>query len=71
MCLVWSTPSNDNAIFSDFVVCESYLSQAAFMTKELRVFIDGGEIGSVIQDVRGKFRFTYDDACGSEQMEGA
>jgi len=30
------------------------------MTKELRVLIDGGEIGSVVQDARGKFRFAYE-----------
>lgn len=30
------------------------------MTKELCVLIDGVEIGSVIQDVRGKFHFAYD-----------
>ena len=31
------------------------------MTKELRVLIDGDEIGSVIQDARGKFQFDYDE----------
>ncbi len=31
------------------------------MTKELRVLIDGDEIGSIIQDARGKYRFAYDD----------
>jgi len=31
------------------------------MTKELCVLIDGGEIGSVIQDARGKFRFAYEE----------
>lgn len=31
------------------------------MTKELRVLIDGDEIGSVIQDARGKFQFDYED----------
>jgi serine/threonine-protein kinase HipA len=31
------------------------------MTKDLRVLIDGAEIGHIIQDARGKFRFTYDD----------
>lgn len=32
------------------------------MTKELRVLIDSNEIGSVIQDARGKFRLAYDEA---------
>ncbi len=32
------------------------------MSKELRVLIDGDEIGNIIQDVRAKFHFTYDDA---------
>ncbi len=31
------------------------------MTKDLRVLIDGDEIGSVIQDARGKFQFDYDE----------
>ncbi|HVY43695.1 MAG TPA: type II toxin-antitoxin system HipA family toxin [Hyphomicrobiaceae bacterium] len=31
------------------------------MSKELRVLIDGKEIGTVVQDARGKFRFTYDE----------
>jgi HipA N-terminal domain len=31
------------------------------MTKELRVLIDGEEIGTVIQDGRGRFQFTYDE----------
>lgn len=31
------------------------------MAKELRVLIDGNEIGSVIQDARGKFQFVYED----------
>lgn len=32
------------------------------MSKDLRVLIDGSEIGSVLQDKRGKFRFAYDDS---------
>jgi serine/threonine-protein kinase HipA len=32
------------------------------MTKQLRVLIDDAEIGTIIQDVRGKFRFAYDEA---------
>jgi len=32
------------------------------MNNELRVLIDGEEIGTVVQDGRGKFRFAYDDA---------
>lgn len=32
------------------------------MSKELRVLIDGNEIGTILQDSRGKFRFAYDDA---------
>jgi serine/threonine-protein kinase HipA len=32
------------------------------MTKELRVLIDGDEIGSVVQDARGRFRFDYESA---------
>ncbi|MEZ5844451.1 MAG: type II toxin-antitoxin system HipA family toxin [Hyphomicrobiaceae bacterium] len=31
------------------------------MSRELRVLIDGIEIGSVDQDARGRFRFVYDD----------
>lgn len=31
------------------------------MSSELRVLIDGEEVGTVVQDNRGKFRFTYDD----------
>lgn len=32
------------------------------MSEELRILIDGDEIGNIIQDIRGKFHFTYDDA---------
>lgn len=32
------------------------------MTKELRVLIDGAEVGNIVQDARGKFRFTYEDS---------
>ena len=32
------------------------------MSKELRVLIDGDEIGTINQDGRGKFNFAYDDA---------
>lgn len=32
------------------------------MSKELRVLIDGHQIGTVIQDVRGRFRFAYDES---------
>lgn len=32
------------------------------MSKELRVLVDGKEIGTVIQDARGRFRFAYDDS---------
>ncbi len=32
------------------------------MTKQLAVLIDGAEIGHVIQDIRGKFHFTYGNA---------
>ena len=31
------------------------------MTKELRVLIDGAEIGNIIQDARGKYHFAYDE----------
>lgn len=31
------------------------------MTKELRILIDGTEIGGVVQDERGKFQFTYEE----------
>jgi len=32
------------------------------MTKELRFLIDGDEIGTVIQNDKGRFQFTYDDS---------
>ena len=31
------------------------------ITNELRVLIDGREIGTVTQDVNGRFHFTYDE----------
>ena len=32
------------------------------MTKNLRVLIDGAEIGTMMQNIHGKFEFAYDDA---------